>query len=194
MSSFREQSQQIKAQATDLLARLNLAAIFTDIGEVHVVGSYAHDLMSNKDIDLLIISNELRKDPFYDSGKTIMRAVSTISMKFEDRVLDASVHVPPGYYWGVVTEDKWKFDIWHVLPNELDKYAKHKVEMFDKVDDAKRDLILELKFSPEYKKKYQSMDVYRGVLIEEITSAADFQQWVEAGGHNQALKKSLVTN
>lgn len=194
MSRLREQSQQIKAEANKLLELLNLPEIFRSIGEVKIVGSYAHDLMTNKDIDLLVVSDQLDKDAFYDVGKQMMQTVSTISMKFEDRVIDASVHVPPGYYWGIATEDRWKFDIWHVKPNELESYAKDKAEMFDKVDDVKRELILELKFSPDYKKKYDSMDVYRGILIKEIGSVAEFLEWVEAGGHHQERKKALANS
>jgi hypothetical protein len=194
MSNFREQSQQVKAEANALLERLNLPQIFKDIGEVKIVGSYAHDLMTDKDIDLLVVSDQLNKDAFYDAGGRIKQMVSLIGLKFEDRVIDASVHVPPGYYWGILTEDRWKLDIWHVHPTELDKYAKHKAEMFDKVDDPKRELILELKFSPDYKKKYDSMDVYRGILIKEIGSVAEFLEWVEAGGHHQERKKSLANS
>ncbi len=65
-------SQKVKHDAEGLLAETNLLGIYSQFGEVYIVGSLAADLMWDPDIDLLVIT----ENPEESAKKALERVVS----------------------------------------------------------------------------------------------------------------------
>lgn len=177
----------LRAEATELLDETGLTSLLsTRFGECAVVGSYALDLMSWRDLDLCmpVEPEELRRfveilplvhRAFAAHGRTLFRAV------FNDEHARPRGDYGSGYYWGLraATPDggDWKLDLWGW---DGETYARKlgEVEALKRdLAGADRALVLALKHEaqrlPGFRDTITSYDVYRFVLAGAGTTLAE---------------------
>lgn len=169
----------IKQEATIFLQSNKILEILSDYGKAEVVGSYMFDIMTWKDIDIVVTNNILDKSKIYSCGQKLLDQLNPKGMDFENRILDHKPYLPLGFYWGVVSETGWKMDIWFINEEESTKQKNFREDLFKNLNEESRKLIVELKSLPEYRKKFNSMDVYTKVLKDGVATKEEFLKQVE---------------
>ena len=114
-SALFEQSFQVKREADAFLEETKLLSILQSYGTVQLAGSYALDLMVNRDIDVYLLNRAHTED----STLAILHA-SIQRNCFQLHLYYNSFQFPregkpTGYYIGIKTPfrgNKWKVDIW----------------------------------------------------------------------------------
>ena len=173
--------EDIRAEADDVL-RSGLLSILGGHGEVHMVGSYALELMTWRDLDIHVVREELEVSAFFDLGGEIARLLKPHRMHFRDESSVATPGLPPGYYWGVYLGDEragaWKIDIWQTDRQTFDLVRRFGDDLSARLNDPNRAVILEIKAAcwrhPQYRREFTSADVYAAVLDRGVRDVPGF--------------------
>ena len=100
----------------DRLLESGLRALLADYGDVHVVGSYALDLMTWRDLDIHLVRERLDVPAFFTLGGEIAALLQPHRMHFRDESCVATPGLPKGLYWGIYLGNEragaWKIDVW----------------------------------------------------------------------------------
>jgi len=115
-----EQSRRIKQKAKTLLDKLELKRVFERYGEVEIIGSYALDVMWDRDIDIIV-----RCEESFESAKSALvdLIASRLVQKYEfgDFEKFPREKRPKAHIVNLQTEfegEKWEIEIWF-FPTEL---------------------------------------------------------------------------
>ncbi len=160
-------STSLKSSAQKLLDSTKIIQTLSNFGEVHIVGSFAFDLMTEPDIDIVVITN----DPKASSES----AVANISkMHLFQKIEYGDFHKfprenrPPFYIFNMKTpweDDVFEIEAWFV-PDAKDKI--NFVKMMNTITPEQRQQILDLKLERKNmgidKKTMSSMDIYKKIL------------------------------
>lgn len=177
----------LHAEATELLDETGLTSLLsTRFGDCAVVGSYALDLMSWRDLDLYmpVEPEELRRfveivphvhRAFAAHGRTLFRAV------FNDEHARPRGDYGSGYYWGLRAESPdggdWKLDLWGWDRETFARKLGELETIRRGLAGADRGLILALKHEaqrlPGFRDTITSYDVYQFVLAGAGTTLAE---------------------
>src|SRR6266481_6362058 len=93
--------QQLRAEADALLESQGLRTLLEQYAPIHVVGSYALELMVWRDLDVLMNAPGIRVDEFFDLGKRITAVLSPWKMFFTNNRDHEGTPDPRGLYWGI---------------------------------------------------------------------------------------------
>jgi len=180
-----DHSKQLHTTATAIIKDNNITEIFSQLGKVEVIGSLRLDLMYRHDIDLLVISDDIDKSKAQTATKQLLDLGSIRTVAMADYQTFPGDDMPLGFYWELVVirdNQSWKFDIWYLKPAErythlvFDSIQKFSAALAKNPEKAK--LILEIKQAYfdgiKYKNKVKSIDIYNAVLVEGISSVAEF--------------------
>lgn len=159
--------QRIKNAATKLLESTGILNILAQFGEVHIVGSYAFDLMTEPDIDLIVVTNNPRK-----SSEEALAYVSKLhlfqKLEYGDFQKFPREKRPPFFIFNMRTPwegESFEIETWF-LPEAADQLAF--VEKMKKISPEQKQKILELKLkrkqSGTSKAELSSFDIYNDVL------------------------------
>ncbi len=157
----------MKDAATSLLKSTDILNILARFGKVHVVGSYAFDLMTEPDIDLIVVTDDPKK-----SSEEALAHVSHLhlfqKLEYGDFQKFPREKRPPFFIFNMRTpwEGKsFEIETWF-LPDAADQLAF--VEKMKKISPEERQKILELKLKRKQsgidKAKLSSFDIYQEVL------------------------------
>ncbi|OGV97120.1 hypothetical protein A2W24_00225 [Microgenomates group bacterium RBG_16_45_19] len=117
-----KQADQLKSEADELLLKVNLEKHFSDLGQVHVVSSYALDLMFRPDIDIFITLKSC------DLDKAIIKTKELLDTKLFQTIGFANHLDFPfpsnwrGCYWELKVIKPniiWKFDVWYTAESSI---------------------------------------------------------------------------
>jgi len=181
-----EQNNKIKAEADLILNDKGLLELLKKYGTPVVHGSYKHNLMTWRDLDIRLVSDDITKERFFELGVGLCKMFDPAAMHFKDWNQKNGAFSVEGYYWGVILGDErngaWKIDIAAVTSAEQKRTAQIAEEMMSKLTDETREIIMEIKSvcwqDPQYRKKYGSWDIYTAVLDEGIKDLESFQEYL----------------
>jgi predicted nucleotidyltransferase len=159
--------QRIKHAATNLLESTGILNILAQFGEVHIVGSYAFDLMTEPDIDLIVLTDEPRK-----SSEETLAFVSKLhlfqKLEYGDFQKFPREKRPPFFIVNMRTPwegEMFEIETWF-LPEAAEQLAF--VEKIKKISPEQRRKIIELKLkrkqSGTSKTELSSFNIYKSVL------------------------------
>src|SRR5690349_10994341 len=94
-------SRQVKQHADALLQEAGLIARLQNHGEVLFTGSYAIDLMLNRDIDLYVVHPELTEERVLDVLRSLILQSFFHGYLYYDFLKHPSAGFPGGYYIGL---------------------------------------------------------------------------------------------
>ena len=171
----------IRTEADDIL-RSGLLSILGGHGDVHMVGSYALELMTWRDLDIHVVREDLDIGAFFGLGGEIARHLKPHRMHFRDESAVATPDLPRGLYWGIYLGDgravAWKIDVWQTNQQAFDLVRRFGEELSGRLNDTNRAVILEIKAAcwrhPQYRRGFTSADVYAAVLDRGVRDVQAF--------------------
>ncbi len=174
--------EELHEEADGLLWSRGLHALLSRYGVPRVEGSYALRLMTWRDLDIYLVGSSLASSSFFALGGCLAELLSPVKMSHRNEYLGRTPGLPRGLYWGVYLGDEragaWKIDIWAVDQGEYERVAEAGREISARLTDEYRSRILDIKAAcwrdPRYRKQYSSMDIYRAVLDDGVSTVAEF--------------------
>ena len=188
MDKLEKLNSIIKAEANEILHDYGLLQILNKYGNPIVTGSYVLDLMTWRDLDIHLETNDMTEKRFFELGQEIALSLKPHRMHYRNEFLDKTLDLPVGFYWGIYTNalrfpEVWKIDIWALDSNQINIDQKKFNDLKSKIDKDKRSIILSIKNHfckhPEYRKKFYSIDIYHAAIEEDIKSTKEFSKWLE---------------
>jgi hypothetical protein len=178
--------RKLRAEADALLESRGLRKVLEQYAPIHVVGSYALELMVWRDLDVLMEAPGISVDEFFDLGRRIATSLFPWKMFFTNsRDHDGAPH-PRGLYWGIRLGDikagAWKIDLWAFEPEQSREKILECEHLKARVNQQDRLTILRLKsqlwHDARYRDQVTSQDIYDAVLEHGTRSLADFWTYV----------------
>ena len=169
-------SLQVKKEADALLEESQLIPFLQGYGSVQVAGSYALDLMVNRDIDLYVINPaHTQKSTLEALNASIRRNCFQLHLYYNSFQFPRE-GMPPGYYIGIKTpfrDHKWKIDIWF-LHTDLPARSQL-IQAVEQASEKEKIAILRFKqFVLEKGLDIGSVFIYEAVLQQHISNEQTF--------------------
>jgi len=187
MSDFILLNEQIRREADDILDARGLRKILSDYGVVHPTGSYSLGLMTWRDLDIYLETDDLNETRFFDLGNQINSVLKAVKMSFRNERIAKTKGLPVGLYWGIYLGDErkgaWKIDVWALGKEECKARLKFCNDLAAKISADARIKILEIKShcwtDPHYRKFYTSNDIYTAVLDNQAHDLGSFKIYLQ---------------
>ncbi len=159
-------SRQVKQRADALLQEAGLVRLLQNYGEVLFTGSYAIDLMVNRDIDLYVVHPELAEERVLDALRSLILQSFFHGYIYYDFLKHPSAGFPGGYYIGLklpFRDEAWKLDIWFL---SVDREGRlQQIQEMNALNESQRLAILRFKhLIIERQLKVSGMFIYDAVL------------------------------
>ena len=176
----------IRKEADDILFANGLLSILKRSGTPHITGSYALGLMTWRDLDIYIETENISEENFFDLGAEINSLFNPVKMSYRNERITQTQGLPVGLYWGVYLGNErkgaWKIDVWALDARECRQRIKFCDDIAQRLAPLSRQIILTIKSQcwqdPEYRRSYSSNDIYDAVLDNGITTIEDFRKYL----------------
>lgn len=194
MHALLEKQQTLHNEATELLEKF-IYPILNKFGDIEVGGSYVYKLLSHPDIDLSVVNSNLTKQMFADLCAELIALENVFNFRSCDRANFAHRQTgerPTGYWISPTVdyeEHEWNLDIWFQTPKHHSSNTDFYLEKLTKLSDEKRITILSLKEELMREniygvgKEFQSVDIYNGVLENNIQNVDDLRKFKASKVH-----------
>jgi len=191
-----ENSKNIRLEADELIYKNGLNEVLTTYGDVFYTGSYYLDVMAWPDIDIEIVlnSDSIDLDLFFEMGKALAKLPNVASMKFDNSINFRTLEtLPVGYYWKLVIDrgtgnKPWKVDLWAMDPKAVDEHISLMDKILDDMTDDSRKTIIEIKHALLTKDGrtpvLSGYYIYQAVLYEKLTELNDVVEYLRKKGIN----------
>lgn len=191
-----ENSRNLRSEADDLIYKNGLDEVFSKFGDVFYTGSYYLDVMAWPDIDIEIVLNSesIDLDLFFEMGKALAKLPNIASMKFDNSINFRTIDtMPVGYYWKLIIDrgvgnKPWKVDLWAMTSKDVDEHMNMMKKIFDDISDDSRKTIVELKHALLTKDGrtpvFSSYYIYQAVLYKNLTELNDVVDYLRKNGIN----------
>jgi hypothetical protein len=185
--SLLQINQQIKNEADYILTEKGLLHLLTKYGTPHISGSYALNLMTWRDLDIYLESENITEVDFFRLGGEIATLFNPVKMSFRNETIAKTPGLPSGLYWGIYLGNErngaWKIDLWDVNSIEYQRLLQFCMAVQEKLTPEKTLQILNIKSQcwqdPAYRRSYVSMDIYKAVLDNKITDIQGFRDYLK---------------
>lgn len=183
----------LQAEAAELLAGLDLAALVADIGPLLLAGSVVSGLMVWREIDVMLLAG-----PDFTPGDVlrllarIVARVPVTALDYRDergprcetgQRRDERYHVPMTVPWGVTD---WRVDLTLWLHDPHHNVTRWHEELRERITAGQRAAVLRIKDEwhrrPEYPDQVSGLDIYTAVLDDGVTTPAEFAAWLARRG------------
>lgn len=180
----------LQTAARELMDDLGLRAILERAGSVRPVGSFELGLMVWPDLDLEVITPD---PPRPENVLGVLRDLVLVSgvqkINYADHRDALGGEVPRGIYLGPDPEFqgvRWQVDVWFIDEDVAGARRRLTDSIREGLDDDKRRTILQIKqiaaASDRYHRGVSSVDIYRAVLDEGVTSIDEFAAYLARTG------------
>jgi len=175
----------IKKEANDILYKKGLISILNRFGIPHIHGSYFLDLMAWRDLDIYLQADNIAEADFFAMGSKICTLLGPVKMSFRNERVSKTPNLPAGLYWGIYLGNEragaWKIDIWAVSAPECERFTDDCKEIKQQLTSSTRASILDIKSQcwtdPEYRRSYNSSDIYNAVLQNKVSDLEGFKKY-----------------
>ncbi len=188
MSELEELNSTITAEVDKILHEYGLFNILKKYGNTVPTGSYVLGLMTWRDLDIYLENGEMTVSEFFRLGEEIALNLNPARMYYRNENIGKTPGNPDGLYWGIYTvlpdfPEEWKIDVWAIDAAQASEFQKQVDKLKSRITERDREAILLIKNHfcrhPAYRKDFNSMDIYKAVLDEGITSTYDFSKWLK---------------
>lgn len=189
---YLQKQQKLHATADKILQELDLINFLKKYGKVNIVGSYALNLMTWEDVDIVVISqtNEISYKDFLDTVIYLFPKENIYSLDIQDFRKSIYPDRPQGIYCGIKYLIKpdifWKIDIWFFSNDNKAIMNVEKIK--SKLNNQNRKIILEIKNSMRkefpHGKEISGINVYNAVLENKVTNLEEFKHYIEKLGRS----------
>jgi hypothetical protein len=179
----------LKNEADRILNEYGLLNTIKKYGKPHVHGSYALNLMTHRDLDILVNNAHIHKKEFFDLGHELAENVKAFSMAYTDnagKAVNKESNLLEGLLWCIHTDIigaiPWKIDLWAVDDNAISNYKLKICNIEARLNEENRASIMKIKNMvckhPLYGKKFTGIDIYAAVLNENVKTIDDFKSYI----------------
>jgi hypothetical protein len=182
-----DKSKSLKVQGSEFLQKHQIFNLLEQFGKVGLTGSYRLDLMNRRDIDLVLVVDELKfeiaskiAESMNGKGFNNFWIFDNANKGHQPDPKHIIVEAIYGHYWDhIPVEDKWAVGISICEEDELGEVIKTTKEV-EKALEGKpflKDTIINLKFALAEKHgegKIKGREVYEAVLKHEVTTLEEF--------------------
>jgi hypothetical protein len=188
MHQLEKQNLILTSEADRILNELGLLKIMREYGVPFVTGSYTLGLMTWRDLDIYLETNEPDEINFFRMGGRIANTLKPWRMSFRNELITRTPDLPLGLYFGVHTfilggTEEWKIDIWAMDASQIEQAKKELAVLQAGINESNKIAILEIKSEfcrhPEYRYGLHSMDIYDAVIKYDVKTSEEFTVWVK---------------
>jgi hypothetical protein len=183
----------LQAEAGEVLARLNLSALFADVGPVLIVGSYVSGLMCWRDLDVgLLADPDFSPSDVLDLLKRVVALPGVVGFAYRDEraercptgeARDERYHVPIDMDVG---RGVWQIDLSVWLRDLHHHVLTWHERLRETVTDEQRITVLRIKDVwhrlPSYPELVSGWDIYTAILEDGVRTPDEFAVWLAARG------------
>lgn len=191
MKDLLEQQEELQKEARELLEKINLIKFLSRFGGIEIGGSLDSGLMTWRDIDLGVISDDINDENYWEIVKYVYYLEDYYhSLYIQDFRKSVNPASPKGLYIGLkikYLDNFWKIDIWYVKPR---KKGDENFNDFLKanLNGGNKKIILSIKSqvheNPKYRKDFYSVDIYNAVIRENVRDLEGFKEYLKKSGRN----------
>src|SRR5688572_27081686 len=109
-------------EADTLLYERGLLSVLQRYGRPQLTGSYTLGLMTWRDLDLDLVTDDVDLSGFFALGSTVALVLDPVRMHFRNERRAQTPGLPAGLYWGIYLGDTdglgWKIDLWAITSDE----------------------------------------------------------------------------
>lgn len=175
-------SKKLKAEADRLLAETKLVELLNQFGDVSLGGSYAYNLLVDRDLDFGVIVSSVTPQSRAKIMSLFASQPWAYSVKITDRVNfkpRSHMGAPLGLYLGLTIpfpEERWNVDVWFMVASEPieDKLA----DLVEQATPEQKAIILTIKYelmkNGEKEKGLTSASIYKAVIRDSVSSTKEF--------------------
>jgi len=186
-NEFEKLNSALKSEANTILHDYGLLEMLGGYGKPTILGSYSLNLMTWRDLDIHLESNQMTIKDFFNLGLDIATRLRPRRMSFRNEFIGNTPNLPRGFYWGIYTKlsfpEEWKIDIWALDSDQAKSLLKRFRDLEKKMSKENRPAILAIKSHfcrhPEYRKSFSSFDIYKSVIEDKIRSPEEFSRWLK---------------
>jgi hypothetical protein len=176
----------IRKEADEIIYSKGLHNILSDVGIPYYTGSYSLHLMTWRDLDIYLETENISEERFFELGSKIDGKFQPVKMSFRNERKAKTPGLPDGLYWGIYLgnerEGAWKIDIWAMNKDECRQRLAYCDNLHKRISDPDRLKILGIKSKcwkdPLYRRSYSSSDIYAAVLDQGIENFEAFRTWL----------------
>jgi hypothetical protein len=183
----------LQAEASQVLADLDLSRLFADVGPVLVVGSYLSGLMAWRDLDVgLLAGVSCSPSDVLELLKRVVELPGFVGFSYRDErgercptgeARDERYHVPFDLDAG---QGRWRIDLSVWLRDLHGHVADWHVRLRDTITDEQRLAVLRIKDVwhrlPSYPDVVSGWEIYTAVLDDGVRGPEQFARWLAANG------------
>lgn len=177
-----KKADSLQKEAKEVLDNLDLLSILNKVGEPNIVGSLELNLMSHRDIDIVVRCNP-DYEKFLKIVNELFRKEEVYDMAIQDFRKSIHSNRPQGIYCKINYLRKpdlfWKIDIWfikHSTAEDVVDWVK------PKLTDVNKKLILKIKNEMREKikngKQISGYKVYKAVLEYDVKDLEEFKKYL----------------
>ena len=111
-----------------ILFQLGLFELLIKYGDPKITGSHTLSTMTWRDLDILLISDEMTPSSFLELGKELVELIEPRRMTYRNEFIGKTKGLPAGFYWGAYAKmgfkDEWKIDIWTLNMDQSEDHLK----------------------------------------------------------------------
>lgn len=192
MEEIIHRTIQRKKIALEILNELDLIKKWGEVGEVHLVGATAYNLMVNHDIDIETFCDIPCPQTVFKVLGNLATHRGVVEVKFHNYMNSPfkGLYSKLAYRYPDNTEGTlWNVDMWLFPSNHTGPLSRDLVEFMNKrITDKSRKSILDIKeHLVRLGLNYPSVFIYRAVLVDGIEGINHFLDWI----NNQDLKETF---
>jgi hypothetical protein len=183
----------LQAEATQVLAELDLGRRFADVGPVLVVGSYLSGLMCWRDLDVCLLAGEAcSPSDVLELLKRVVELPGFAGLTYRDErgercptgePRDERYHVPFDLDAG---HGRWRIDLSIWLRDLHRQVADWHLRLRDTITDQQRLAVLRIKDVwhrlPSYPDEVGGWEIYTAVLQGGVRTPEQFARWLTSNG------------
>jgi hypothetical protein len=183
-------ASRLRTEADELLRSTGLMPLLGPYGKVYSTGSYAYDLMTWRDIDLCVATEDLSVGTMFRLGSALAELPHVGSMYYRNEFVMRTPGNPLAVFWCVdfylPGKEKWKVDVLLAGPDEVRRVLLPGEQLQKSLTPEAREAILRIKDvvcrRPAYRQEYGSQAIYRAVIEGNVMSVEGWDEWRTSQG------------
>ncbi|MCA1057634.1 hypothetical protein LCL96_01725 [Rossellomorea aquimaris] len=198
MEEIIQRAIQRKKIALEILNEIDLIEKWGEVGEAHLVGATAYNLMVNHDIDIETFCNIPCPENVFKVLGHLAAHRGVVEIKFHNYMNSPlnGLYSKLTYRYPDNTEGTlWNVDMWLFPSNHRGPLSRDLVGFMNKVlTDRSRKSILDIKeHLVRLGLNYPSVFIYRAVLVDGIEGIHHFLDWMNNQDLNETFKLETLT-
>lgn len=175
-----------KQQAEQILNELQLVEKWNTVGDCHIVGATAYDLIVTPDIDLETFCEVMNPAQIMQELAILVANPNVLELKYHDYTNSDF----DGHYFKLIYnehETEWTIDMWLFSNNREGALSRDLVPFMKKhLTSETREIILDIKEALiEKNEDFSSVFIYQAVLEFGVKNVDEFLAWTK--NHNTTV-------